>query len=102
MLPITQAEEMGMSYQSRIIDLDHVDIAAATKVEHGPVLVISFQTQQIIYVQNSKGDIVEGDAVSESCFLFSFLQRDARSRDACSRAMARVLESLLIVMFRVE
>ncbi|XP_039256978.1 mitochondrial import inner membrane translocase subunit TIM44-like [Styela clava] len=60
--PITQAEQHGLRYHSRVIDLDHIDIAAATKVDQGPVLVISFQTQQIIYVQNSRGEVVEGDA----------------------------------------
>lgn len=69
MFPITQAEELGLSYQSHVIDLDHLDIAAATKVDHGPVLVVSFQTQQIIYVQNSKGEVVEGSAVSRPALM---------------------------------
>ena len=33
-------------------------------MEQGPVLVISFQSQQILVARNTKGDVVEGDPVS--------------------------------------
>jgi len=37
---------------------------AATKImEQGPVLIVRFTAQQIIYVTDSKGVIVEGDKV---------------------------------------
>jgi len=32
-------------------------------MENGPVLIITFQTQQIMVVRDSKGAIVEGDPV---------------------------------------
>jgi import inner membrane translocase subunit TIM44 len=32
-------------------------------MESGPVLIITFQTQQIMVVRDSKGNIVEGDPV---------------------------------------
>ena len=33
-------------------------------MEQGPVIIISFTTQQIIVARNPKGEIVEGDPVS--------------------------------------
>lgn len=35
-------------------------------MEQGPVLIITFQTQQIMSVRDAKGKVVEGDPV---CFL---------------------------------
>nr|CAB3266964.1 mitochondrial import inner membrane translocase subunit TIM44 [Phallusia mammillata] len=59
--PVKQAEQIGCQYELATIDVDHVDIAGATKVDQGPVLVISFQTQQIMVVRDKKGIVVEGD-----------------------------------------
>ena len=36
-------------------------------MEQGPVLVISFNAQQTMVVRNAKGDVVEGDPVSQLC-----------------------------------
>ena len=33
-------------------------------MEQGPVLVISFNSQQILAVRNAKGEVIEGDTVS--------------------------------------
>ena len=30
-------------------------------MEQGPVLVVTFQAQQVIYIKDSKGNIIEGD-----------------------------------------
>ena len=64
MLPIKEQLSRGNHFDVKIIDLDHVDIAGAAKVDQGPVLVISFQTQQINVVRNGKGVVVDGDEVS--------------------------------------
>ena len=37
---------------------------AGKMMEQGPVLVISFNAQQIMVVHDSKGKVVEGDPVS--------------------------------------
>lgn len=34
-------------------------------MEQGPVLVISFNAQQVMTVRNAKGDVVEGNPVSK-------------------------------------
>ena len=43
-----------------------LQVAAGKIMEQGPVLVISFQSQQILVARNPKGDVVEGDPVSGS------------------------------------
>ena len=35
-------------------------------MDQGPVLVVSFNAQQVIVVKNMKGEIVEGDPVSDT------------------------------------
>uniref|UniRef100_H2Z0R5 Mitochondrial import inner membrane translocase subunit TIM44 n=1 Tax=Ciona savignyi TaxID=51511 RepID=H2Z0R5_CIOSA len=62
MFPAKQAQQIGCKYELTTVDLDHIDIAGATKVDQGPVLVISFQTQQIMVVRNKKGEVVEGNS----------------------------------------
>ena len=39
-------------------------VVAGKMMEQGPVVVISFQAQQIQCVQNMQGQVVEGDPVS--------------------------------------
>ena len=46
-----------------IIDFLH-QIVAGKMMDQGPVLVISFNAQQIMSVRNSSGAVVEGDPVS--------------------------------------
>lgn len=45
-------------------------------MEHGPVLIISFQTQQIMIVRNLQGEIVEGDPVNKKCTLSDIVACD--------------------------
>ncbi|KAL4228201.1 Mitochondrial import inner membrane translocase subunit TIM44 [Mactra antiquata] len=60
MHPITTAQSQGLKMGGKILDVSKIEIAAAKLMEQGPVLVISFEAQQILYVKNAKGDIVEG------------------------------------------
>lgn len=59
--PIKQAQSLGYKFESRILDISNVDLAMGKMMEQGPVLIITFQTQQIMVVTNSKGEVVEGD-----------------------------------------
>ncbi|XP_013786100.2 mitochondrial import inner membrane translocase subunit TIM44-like [Limulus polyphemus] len=59
--PIKQAQSVGYKFDSRILDISHIDLAMGKMMEQGPVLIITFQTQQIMVVRNAKGDVVEGD-----------------------------------------
>ena len=35
-------------------------------MEQGPVLIITFQAQLVMVIRNTKGEVVEGDPVSET------------------------------------
>ncbi|XP_035224779.1 mitochondrial import inner membrane translocase subunit TIM44-like [Stegodyphus dumicola] len=59
--PIKQAKELGYYFDSKILDINNVDLAMGKMMEQGPVLVLTFQSQQILVVRDSKGNVVEGD-----------------------------------------
>ena len=59
--PIKQALAAGYSFDSKVLDLSNLDLAFAKMMDQGPVLVVTFQTQQILVVRDSKGAVVEGD-----------------------------------------
>ncbi|TWW72707.1 mitochondrial import inner membrane translocase subunit TIM44-like [Takifugu rubripes] len=59
--PIQQAKGLGLLFQSKILDIDNIDLAMGKMMEQGPVLIITFQAQVIMVIRSPKGDIVEGD-----------------------------------------
>lgn len=59
--PIAQAQKAGYYLDSKILDIENVDLAMGKVMEQGPVLIVTFQTQQIMCVRNSKNEVVEGD-----------------------------------------
>lgn len=59
--PIKQAQKMGARFDSKILDIKDVDLSMGKMMEQGPVLVISFQSQQIMCLRDSKGNVIEGD-----------------------------------------
>ncbi|XP_015110564.1 mitochondrial import inner membrane translocase subunit TIM44 [Diachasma alloeum] len=59
--PLTQAKKLGFYLDNKILDIDNVDLVMGKVMEQGPVLVISFQSQQIMCVRDSKNKVVEGD-----------------------------------------
>lgn len=54
----------GYILGSHVLDVEHVDLHSGQMMEQGPVLLITFQTQQIMVVHDKAGKVVEGDAVS--------------------------------------
>lgn len=44
-----------------IADIDNVDLVMGKVMDQGPVLIISFQSQQIMCVRDAKNNVVEGD-----------------------------------------
>lgn len=60
--PIAQAQKAGYYMDSKILDIENVDLAMGKVMEQGPVLIITFQTQQIMCVRDRIGAVVEGDA----------------------------------------
>ncbi|VDP14381.1 unnamed protein product, partial [Onchocerca flexuosa] len=46
---------------SRVIDIDRVEMVTGKMMEHGPVIIITFQVYMINVVRNMEGKVVEGD-----------------------------------------
>lgn len=59
--PITQAKKLGYYLDNKILDIDNVDLVMGKMIEQGPVLVISFQCQQIVCLRDKDNKIIEGD-----------------------------------------
>uniref|UniRef100_A0A7N6B828 Mitochondrial import inner membrane translocase subunit TIM44 n=1 Tax=Anabas testudineus TaxID=64144 RepID=A0A7N6B828_ANATE len=59
--PIQQARALGLLFQSKILDIDNIDLAMGKIMDQGPVLIITFQAQVVMVIRSPKGDIVEGD-----------------------------------------
>lgn len=59
--PIKQAQQLGYFFDSKVLDIENIDLIMGKMMEQGPVLVISFQSQQIMCVRDAKGNVKEGD-----------------------------------------
>ena len=60
--PLRQAKQMGYVIDSKVLDIDSLDLAMGKMMEQGPVLVITFNSQQIMCVRDRDGKVVEGSA----------------------------------------
>ena len=58
--PISQAQKAGFYLDSKILDIENIDLAMGKVMEQGPVLIITFQSQQIMCVRDKHGLVVEG------------------------------------------
>lgn len=59
--PLKEALTRGLIFNSKILDIDKTDLIMGKMMEQGPVLIISFQAQQIICMCDKNGTVVEGD-----------------------------------------
>ncbi|XP_043284250.1 mitochondrial import inner membrane translocase subunit TIM44 [Venturia canescens] len=59
--PLQQAKKLNYRLDSKILDIDNVDLVMGKVMEQGPVLIISFQSQQIMCVRDASNKVVEGD-----------------------------------------
>ncbi|XP_060532293.1 mitochondrial import inner membrane translocase subunit TIM44 isoform X2 [Cylas formicarius] len=60
-IPIKEAFKKGYKIESKILDIDNVDLVMGRVMDQGPVLIISFTSQQMMCVKDSNGNVVEGD-----------------------------------------
>nr|CAI5820165.1 unnamed protein product [Callosobruchus analis] len=60
-IPIKEAYKKGYRIDSKILDVDNVDLVMGKIMDQGPVLIISFTSQQVMVVRDAQGNIVEGD-----------------------------------------
>lgn len=72
--PYKEAKKMGLKINTRILDIQNVELAMGKIMEHGPVLVITFNAQQLSYVTDSKGNVVEGnpDKIIQNYYVMAF------------------------------
>ncbi|XP_068154178.1 mitochondrial import inner membrane translocase subunit TIM44 isoform X2 [Drosophila tropicalis] len=59
--PILNAKKTGLYLDSKILDIENIELAMGKVMEQGPVLIITFQAQQIMCVRDQKAQVVEGD-----------------------------------------
>lgn len=59
--PMKQAKAAGLRIDSKILDIENVDLVMGKVMDQGPVLIITFQSQQIMCVKNKQNAVVEGD-----------------------------------------
>lgn len=60
-VPIKEAYKKGYRIESKILDIDHVDLVMGKVMDQGPVLIISFTSQQVIALRDASGGVIEGD-----------------------------------------
>lgn len=58
--PLEQAVKSGYKLDSKILDIENIELAMGKVMEQGPVLIITFQTQQIMCVRDSNNAVIEG------------------------------------------
>ena len=80
--PIQEAQKLGLKINTRILDLQNMELAMGKMMEQGPVLVLTFQAQQISYVTDKKDNIVEGeeDKIVQNTYVMAFC-RDREDLD---------------------
>jgi len=59
--PIRQVTAAGYRLDSKILDIDNVDLAMGKVMDQGPVLIVTFTSQQILCARDAKNNVVEGD-----------------------------------------
>ncbi|CAH8575406.1 unnamed protein product [Schistosoma bovis] len=59
--PLNQIKELGYISESRILDVHNVDVQMGKMMEQGPVLIITFQAQQINCIRDKNRNLHEGD-----------------------------------------
>lgn len=59
--PLSQAIKSGYKLDSKILDIENIELAMGKVMDQGPVLIITFQTQQILCVKDSNNAVVEGN-----------------------------------------
>lgn len=60
-VPIKEAMKKGYRLDSKVLDIDQVDLVMGKVMDQGPVLIITFQSQQIMCVRDRDNNVIEGD-----------------------------------------
>ncbi|KAJ2937469.1 hypothetical protein O0L34_g19175 [Tuta absoluta] len=89
--PIKTCKQLGYKLDSKILDIEQIELVMGKMMDQGPVLVITFQSQQIMCVRDSKNNVIEGspDKVMRVNYVW-VLCRDPQELN--SKAAWRLLE----------
>jgi len=89
--PLRQAKQMGYLMHSQVLDIDSINLFTGKMMEQGPVLVLTFNSQQVICVKDREGKVIEGseDKVMRITYVWA-LCRDQTELDP--RAAWRLLD----------
>ncbi|XP_026332491.1 mitochondrial import inner membrane translocase subunit TIM44 [Hyposmocoma kahamanoa] len=58
--PIKQCQQLGYRLDSKILDIEQIELVMGKMMDQGPVLVITFQSQQIMCVRDATNKVIEG------------------------------------------
>jgi len=58
--PLRQAQQMGYVLHSKVLDIDSISLHDGKMMEQGPVLIIIFNSQQVMCVKDKAGKVMEG------------------------------------------
>lgn len=58
--PIKQCQQLGYRLDSKILDIEQIELVMGKMMDQGPVLVITFQSQQIMCVRDARNNVIEG------------------------------------------
>jgi len=89
--PLRQAAQMGYQLHSQVLDIDSINLMMGKMMEQGPVLILTFNSQQVMCVKDRDGKVVEGseDKVMRITYVWA-LCRDQTELDP--RAAWRLLD----------
>ena len=59
--PINEVKRLNYRLDSRILDVHNFDVVTGSIMDQGPMLLISFESQQINVVRDSNGNVIEGN-----------------------------------------
>lgn len=71
----------GCTIKGKILDIRDLDLVAAKLIDDRPVLVISFQVQQLFSIKNLKGEVIEGseDHPENLQYIMAFTMSDSET-----------------------
>lgn len=69
----------GHRMEGRVLDLRHIEVVTAKLLDSTPVIVVAFTTQQISYVRDTTGAIVDGkeDGIENVHYVMALAKEEA-------------------------
>ncbi|XP_031849247.1 mitochondrial import inner membrane translocase subunit TIM44 isoform X2 [Nomia melanderi] len=71
--PLKQAQKLGCTVDSKILDINNIELVRGKVMEQGPVLWICFQSQQTVCIRDSQNKVVKGDPEKVMRVIYNFV-----------------------------